>query len=145
MKLSGVDKCISTYNTYISEFWFRWHEVRPIARRHHYKAVENVHMSFFPEARVGTCYLSQDILTSGHSRWLVCSFDPMTSPLGHLRSYEVKWVFYPHFWQNRDRAPLIVLKCLPNRVTTIDKRHDLLGSPCDLKWPCLRIILTLTF
>ena len=39
MKLSGVDKGISTYKTYISEFRFRWPEVRSVLRPHHYKAM----------------------------------------------------------------------------------------------------------
>ena len=44
---------------------------------------ENVHMPFFPNVRVGTCYISQNILTMGHSRWPMCSFDPMTLHSGH--------------------------------------------------------------
>ena len=48
---------------------------------------------FFPKVRVGTCYLSQDIATLGPSRWPACSFEPMTSPSDHSRSYEVTFVF----------------------------------------------------
>ena len=39
--------------------------------------------AIFPKVRVGTCYLSQDILILGHSRWSVCSFGLMASPSGH--------------------------------------------------------------
>ena len=56
---------------------------------------ENVHMPPFPKVRVAKCYLSQYILTLGHSRWPVSSFDPMTPPSGHLRSYEVTFAFLP--------------------------------------------------
>ena len=37
---------------------------------------------FFPKVRVRMCYLSRDILILGHSRWLVCGFDPMICPSG---------------------------------------------------------------
>ena len=67
---------------------------------------------FLPKLRVGACYLSQDILTLGPSRWSVCSFDQMTSPSGHSRSYEVTFVFASNFWKNRDRALGMILKCL---------------------------------
>ena len=40
MKLSLVDECISTYQTYTSEFWFRWPEIRSVFFcAHHYKAM----------------------------------------------------------------------------------------------------------
>ena len=95
MKLSGVDKGISTYKTYISELWFRWPDVRSILRPHHYKTMGKCSYAAFPKVRVATCYLCQDIPTLGHSRWPVCSFDPMTPPSGHSRSYEVTFVFCP--------------------------------------------------
>ena len=50
---------------------------------------------FFPKVRVGACSLSQDIPTLSPSRRPVCSFDPMTYPSGHSRSYEVTLVFFP--------------------------------------------------
>ena len=46
-------------------------------------------MLLIPNVRVGTCYLLQDCLTLRHSWWPICSFDPTTSPSGHLRSCEV--------------------------------------------------------
>ena len=63
MKLSGVDKYINTYKTYISESWFRWPNIRSILIPHHYKAIGNVHMPLIPKVQLGTCYLSHDILT----------------------------------------------------------------------------------
>ena len=59
---------------------------------------ENVHMLFFSNVRVGTCYLSEDVPTLGHSRWPVLSFDPLTPLSGHSRSYEVTLVFVSNFW-----------------------------------------------
>ena len=59
---------------------------------------ENVQMLFLPKLRVGTCYSSQDVLILGHSQWPVCGYDPVTSMLGHSRSYEVKFVFASSFW-----------------------------------------------
>ena len=53
----------------------------------------------FPKVRVRTCYISQDIGTSGHSRRHVCSFDPMTYPSGHSRAYEAKFVFVLTFYR----------------------------------------------
>ena len=47
---------------------------------------------FFPKVRVIPCCLSQLSLILGHSRWPVCSFDPMTFPSGHSRSY-VRFAF----------------------------------------------------
>ena len=58
---------------------------------------ENVEMPFIPKIRLWACYLSRDILILHHSRWPICSIDPMTSP-GHSRSYEVKLVFAYKFW-----------------------------------------------
>ena len=45
-------------------------------------------IAVFPKLRVGTCYSSQDILTLGHSRWPVCSFNPDDLFFG---SFEVIW------------------------------------------------------
>ena len=54
MKLSGVDKSISTYKTYISKFWLRWPKVRSILRPHRYKARGKCSYAVFPKVRVGT-------------------------------------------------------------------------------------------
>ena len=51
-----------------------------------------------------TCYLSQDVLILGHSRRPVWVLDPMTSPSGLSRSYEVKIVFASTFWWNGHRV-----------------------------------------
>ena len=48
---------------------------------------------FFPTLRVST-WISHDILIFGYSWWSVSSFDPITSPSGHSRSYEVNFVFF---------------------------------------------------
>ena len=59
---------------------------------------------FFPKVRVGTCYLSRDTLTLGHSRCPVCSFDPMhllQVIRGHMRSHSF---LASNFWWNRERA-----------------------------------------
>ena len=70
-----------------------------------HKAMGKYSSDIFPKELVRTCYLSQGILILGHSRWSICSFDPLTSPLGHSRSYEVKFVFLgANFWKNRDRV-----------------------------------------
>ena len=40
VKHSGVDMHISIYKAYVSEFWFRWPEVRSILWLHDYKEME---------------------------------------------------------------------------------------------------------
>ena len=39
MKLSEYDELISAYKTYISDFWYRWPQVRSFLRPPHYKSV----------------------------------------------------------------------------------------------------------
>ena len=39
MKLSEYDEVISAYKTYISDFWYRWPQVRSILRPPHYKSM----------------------------------------------------------------------------------------------------------
>ena len=98
-KLSGVGKGVNAYKTFISEFWFRWPEVRSILKPHHYKAMGKWSYAVFPNVRAGTYYLSHDILILGHSRWPVCICDQMTSPSGHSKSYEGTFVFFAsNFW-----------------------------------------------
>ena len=50
MKLSGLDKDISTYKTYISEFQFQWREFRSILRPEHYKATGKCSNVIFSES-----------------------------------------------------------------------------------------------
>ena len=79
---------ISTYKRYISGFSFHGPEVRLILRPNHYRTMGNVQVPFIPKIRERLCYLYQDCLMPGHSRWPICRFDPLTSPSGH---YEVIW------------------------------------------------------
>ena len=99
MKVSGVDKGIGTYKTYISLFQFLWPEVRPIMRPDHYNTMGKCSNDFFfwKYLLIEICYLSQGILILGHFRLSICSFGPMTTPLGYSRSYEVKFVFCLYF------------------------------------------------
>ena len=111
---------------------------------------------FFPKVRLGTSYLSQDILTLGHSRWPLCNFDPMTPPLEHLRSYEVTF-FLPltfdrieieRWWWSRyvslvqTHRLIFDMTYLSRHVTSrgLDPRShsdiDLLISICRGKWAC---------
>ena len=81
---------------------------------------------FFPKVKVGTCYWSQDILNLGHSRWPVCSFDPMTSPqfwphMTSSRSYEVTFLFASNVWWNRDRS----LRMVPMSFSCTDASTDM--------------------
>ena len=39
MKLSKYDEVIGAYKTYISDFWYRWPQVRSFLRPHHYKSM----------------------------------------------------------------------------------------------------------
>ena len=66
-KLSGVDRGISTYKTYCSEFRFRWPEVRSILRP--IRQWENVQMSFFSES------VSKNVLPIKiFSYWIISMF-----------------------------------------------------------------------
>ena len=51
----------------------------------------------FSKVGVVARQLSRDFLALGNFQWPICSFDPMTTPSGYSRSYEVKIVFclYP--------------------------------------------------
>ena len=56
---------------------------------------EYLKMLRIPNVRGKSSYMYQDWLAPGHSRWPIYRFDPMISPSGHSRSYEVKCVFFP--------------------------------------------------
>ena len=95
----------------------------------------NVHMPFFSNVQVGTCYWSQDILKLGHCRWPACRFNPMTAPSGHSRSYDVTFVFCLLLFIERDRALGMVPMCFSCANASIDIQYDLLGPTRDLTWP----------
>ena len=95
-------------------------------------------MTFFPKVRVRTCYLSQDILISGHSRSPVCSFRrwPLLRVIqGHIRSNSffclkllIKW-----------RCTLgMVSICFFCKDASTDIQYDPLGSTRDLTWPDIK-------
>ena len=84
---------------------------------------------FFPKLRVGTCYLSQDILTLGHSRW---SFWPNDLFFG---SFEVIWGHIRFCLQLLiDRALGMVPMCFTRTDASTDMQYDLLGYTRDLTW-----------
>ena len=88
---------------------------------------------FFPKVRVETCHLSQDILISRQSWWLICSFYPILRVIrGNMRSNKFD---ASNSWCNRDRALGMVPMCFSRTNTSLDMQHDLLGSTRDLTWP----------
>ena len=111
----------------ISKFWFQWPEVRSVLYLTIIRQWENVEMPIIPKVRARACYLSPDILISGHSRWPLRSFNPMTSPLGHSGSYETNHIFTSSFWWNRNRVLEMVPMCFSRIDASTGMQHDLLG------------------
>ena len=70
--------------------------------------------------------------TVRHSRWPICFFLPKTSPRGHSRLYEVKYVLASNFRPNRDRALGMVSMCFPGRGASTDMQRTDLGHRVNL-------------
>ena len=125
-KLSGVDKDINDCKTNVSEFSCRCPEIRSMLWPHRYREMGKCWNVLYSESAGGVCYLSQNILVLGLSRWLICRFDTMTYPSGHLRSYKIKR-FFLIFLEKRDRTLGIIPMCFPLVDASTDMQHDELG------------------
>ena len=108
-KHSAVDKCISPYKTYISEFLLRWPEIRSILWSHHYKAMRKCSNAFYPKIA-----LYQATLDDPHA---VLTQWPLFQVIRvHMRP---KSCFASKFWYNKDRALWMVpMRTRIERYTT---------------------------
>ena len=114
MKLSEYDEVISAYKTYISDFWYRWPQVRSFLRPPHYKSMGKKSTLLYLLWRKRFWVESYRI----GQLWTIREKNCITYPSkGHLRSPEVTnrhlpiifdqkeietWMQYDPFWSSRD-------------------------------------------
>ena len=112
MNLSGMDKGISTYKTYISESPFQWPEDRSVFYMA-CKAVGKCSNALYSEVNEREhAILSQDVLVLCHYWRPICRFDPMIS-LGNSRSYEVKFSSHHLITYSLSHRPISSYHYLP--------------------------------
>ena len=86
MKLSEYDELISVYKTYISDFWYRWPQVRSFLRPPHYKSMGKKSTPLYLLWRKHIWLESYRIGQLWTIRVKICIAYPSK---GHLRSPEV--------------------------------------------------------
>ena len=135
MKISGVDKGISTYKTYISEFGFQWIQVRPIFwPDHHYRARGKCSNASYSESTGETLLVISKLscvrLFSMTHIYVALTPWPLLRVIrGHMRSNAF---FVYNIWWNRDRSVRLVPKVFSRRDALTDMQHDLSRSRRDL-------------
>ena len=139
MKLSEYDDVISAYKTYISDFWYRWPQVRSFLRPPHYKSMGKKstllyllwRKRFWVESyRIGQLWTIR--VKKMHHLPLQRSFEVTR---GHQPS------FANNFWSKRDRdvGLVSVRSSWPGEST--DMQYDPFRSSRDLglTWPEVKL------
>ena len=139
MKLSEYDKVISAYKIYISDFWYRWPQVRSFLRPPHYKSM----------GKKSTPFLAQAYLSGITSYRIVIDISRKTLHCLPLeRSFEVtrghQQLFANNFWSKRVRDVRLVSVPLSRPGESSGMQYDPFWSPRDLGsfdliWPELKL------
>ena len=120
---------------YISEVWFQRPEVSSVLWPYHYKAMGKYSNALYPESTTWNMLI---IACFSHIRSLSSknlNSDPMTSPSGHSRSFEVKFVLWfkllIELRKGTEDDPNVLLshRQIARYVTCA------IGSPRGLLWP----------
>ena len=127
MNFSEVDKGISTYKTYFSEFLFRWPEVRSFLRPRLCIRQWGKCCCDFSESTNGSVLFISRYFYIRPLSMTRMQFDPKTSPLGYSRSYEVTSVFLPLTFYRIYRVLEMIPMCFSCTDASTDMQYDLLG------------------
>ena len=139
MKLSAYDEVISAYKTYISDFWYRWPQVRSFLRPPHYKSMGKKSTLLYLLWRKRFWVESYRI----GQLWTIWEKKMHYLPL--QRSFEVTRGHQPsfanNFWSKRDRdvGLVSVRSSWPGKST--DMQYDPFRSSRDLglTWPEVKL------
>ena len=143
MKLSEYDELISAYKTYISDFWYRWPQVRSFLRPPHYKSMGKNSTPLYLLWRKPIWVESYRIGQLWTIRVQICIAYPSK---GQLRSAEVTNRHLPisfanNFWSKRDRDVGLVSVRSSWPGESNDMQYDPFRSSRDLgqTWPEVKL------
>ena len=139
MKLSEYDEVISAYKTYISDFWYRWPQVRSFLRPPHYKSMGKKSTMLYLLWRKRFWVESYRI----GQLWTIRAKKLHYLPL--QRSFEVTRGHQPsfanNFWSKRDRDVGLVSVRSSWPGESSDMQYDPFRSSRDLglTWPEVKL------
>ena len=144
MKLSEYDKVISAYKTYISDFWYRWPQVRSFLRPPHYKSMgkKSTPLYLFWRKPIWVLVIiSYRTVVDNSNKNLHCI--PLERSFDVTRGHQPS--FANNFWSKRDRDMRLASGRSSWPGESNDMQYDPLWPSRDLGLTTWVQTLTLTF
>ena len=138
MKLSEYDEVISAYKTYISDFLYRWPQLRSFLRPPHYKSIgKKINSDIFTLQAYLSGIMPYRTVVDNSSKKLHCL--PLERSFEVTRGYQPS--FANNFWSKRDRdvGLVSVRSSWPGKSTDMQYDPFWPSRDLDLTWPEVKL------